>query len=328
MGKEKFVYNQKTLRYEKIQMPLGTKILRALGIGGAVAAYTFLVMNFSPVFMGASAASSYVQEKELAFVKKKYDELNKQLDVMEDALMNVQERDASLYRQILSMDPIEAGVWKGGKGGSDKHPELANLSEKELIEKAAEKIAQLRHQLAVSVKSQDAIMAMAKKQEDDANSRPSIRPIPKLDRKINLLSGFGYRVHPVYKIRKMHTGIDFGAPTGTPIYATANGKIIRVEHKTTGYGKCVVIEHGGGYQTLYGHMSKIEVKVGQEIRKGEQIGRVGSTGTSTAPHVHYEVIKNGEKINPMPFCLDDLSPQEYKDFVAQASAENQSMSKD
>lgn len=326
MGKEKFVYNQRTLRYEKVQTPIRTQVLRAVGLASAVAIYTTLVLTLAPKLFNIS--SGIGSSREMAVIKSQYEELNKQLEVMSSALTNVQERDASLYRQVLQMDPLDMNVWAGGKGGSEKHPELKNLPEAELIQKAAEKVAQLRHQLALSVKSQDEIYSKAKDNEDLANSRPSIRPIGRLDRKIQLLSGFGYRVHPIYKIRKMHTGIDFGAPTGTPIYSTANGKVIRVEFKTTGYGKSVVIDHGNGYQTLYAHMSKVAVKVGQEVRRGEEIGKVGSTGTSTSPHVHYEVIHKGEKINPLPFCLDDLSPSEYKEFVSAASAENAALSID
>ena len=155
---------------------------------------------------------------------------------------------------------------------------------------------------------------------------PSIRPIRNLKKKIQHLSGFGYRLHPVFKTRKMHTGIDFGARRGTPIYATGEGKVIRVEHKKGGYGKNVVIDHGFGYQTLYGHMSKIKTKVGKKVKRGEIIGLVGSSGTSTSPHVHYEVLHKGQKINPLPFCLDGLSPEEYKAFVNAATAENQAMS--
>lgn len=324
MGKEKFVYNPSTLRYEKVQMPLSKRLLRMGAIASVVAAYSALLMFLAP---NLTISGSLLQkDKELAIIRAKYEEMNAHLDKMEAALNNVQERDMALYRHILQMDPMDEDVWKGGKGGSEKHPELDNLPESELLQRAADKLAEMRHRLALSLQSQEEIFSKAKSQERELTSRPSIRPIGKLDRNIKLLSGFGYRLHPVYKIRKMHTGIDFGAPIGTPIYATASGKVIRVEFKATGYGKSVVIDHGHGYQTLYGHMSVIDVKVGQEVRLGEKIGKVGNTGTSTAPHVHYEVIHKGERVNPLPFCLDNLSPAEYKEFVAQASAENIALS--
>ena len=139
-----------------------------------------------------------------------------------------------------------------------------------------------------------------------------------------LMSGFGYRIHPIHKIRKMHAGIDFGADTGTPIMATGDGHIEKIIKKRTGYGKHIIINHGYGYKTLYAHMSAIDVRTGQKVKKGEQIGKVGNTGTSTAPHLHYEVIYKGKKINPIHYVIDGLSPEEYEDLVNQAKISNQS----
>ena len=224
------------------------------------------------------------------------------------------------------MEPTDLGIWNGGRGGSDKYADLRNLSDAELLIATSKKLSKLRHQLAVSAKSQDAIIKQAQDKEKMLSAIPSIRPIRKLKKKIQHLSGFGYRTHPVFKRRKMHTGIDFGARRGTPIYATGDGKIARIEYKRTGYGRNVVIDHGYGYKTLYAHMSKVKTKVGQKVKRGEIIGLVGSSGTSTSPHVHYEVLYKGKKINPLPFCLDGLSPEEYKAFVIAATAENQAMS--
>ena len=245
---------------------------------------------------------------------------------MSTALGNVHDRDDAIYRQVLEMDPTDQGIWNGGRGGSDKYADLRHLSDADLLIATSKKLDRLRHQLAVTAKSQDQIVQQAKDKENMLSAIPSIRPIRKLKKKIQQLSGFGYRTHPVFKRRKMHTGIDFGARKGTPIYATGDGKIVRVEYKRTGYGRNVVIDHGYGYKTLYGHMSKVKCKVGQKVKRGEVIGLVGNTGTSTSPHVHYEVIYKSKKINPLPFCLDGLSPEEYKAFVNAATAENQAMS--
>ena len=190
----------------------------------------------------------------------------------------------------------------------------------------SERIQQMRKRLALMAEAQEQILTAAKEKEEMLKAIPSNRPIRRLDRKLEYLSGFGYRKHPVFKILKMHTGIDFGAPTGTPIYATGNGKVIKVVMKKTGYGRHVILDHGFSYHTLYAHMSKVEVKVGQEVKRGEIIGRVGSTGTSTAPHLHYEVIHKKKKINPLPFCRDGLDNQEYKEFVELVGRENQALS--
>jgi murein DD-endopeptidase MepM/ murein hydrolase activator NlpD len=320
MANEKYIYNQHTLRYEKVSFSWKQRILRVLGVVGTIGAYTLLVYALSP------NKNTDAQSRELAQMKQKYTEMNHQIDMMSSALSNLHERDNAIYRQVLEMNPTDNGVWNGGRGGSDKYADIRNLSDAELLIATNEKMAKLRHQLAVSAKSQDKVLKAAQEKERMLAAIPSIRPIRLLKKKLTALSGFGYRVHPVFKTRKMHTGIDFGARKGTPIYATGAGTIVRVEYKKSGYGRNVVIDHGYGYQTLYGHMSKVECKVGQIVKRGEVIGLVGSTGTSTSPHVHYEVIHKGNKINPLQFCLDGLSPSEYKEFVAAASAENQAMS--
>ncbi len=320
MGKQKYIYNRHTLRYEKISVPTKQKIFRGLGVVGVIAAYTFLVYALSP------NKNSTALTKELALMQEKYKSMNYQINMMSDALGNLHDRDQAIYRQVLEMDPTDENMWQGGRGGSDKYADLRNLSDSELLIATTEKINKLRHQLSITAKSQDDILQRAKEKEQMLAAIPSIRPIRILGKKLTAMSGFGYRTHPVFKTRKMHTGIDFGARTGTPIYATGAGKVVRIEYKKTGYGQNVVIDHGYGYQTLYAHMSKVKCKVGQKVTRGEVIGLVGSTGTSTAPHVHYEVVYKGSKINPLPFCLDGLSPEEYKEFVNIATAENQAMS--
>ena len=139
-----------------------------------------------------------------------------------------------------------------------------------------------------------------------------------------MASGYGYRIHPMYKVRKMHWGTDFSAPTGTPIYATGDGKVTTYKRSRSGYGRHIVIDHGFGYKTLYGHMSKIEVRRGQRVKRGDVIGYIGSTGSSTAPHLHYEVMKDGRKINPINYFFNDLSPEEYEEMLHISSHSNQS----
>lgn len=322
MGKEKYIYNKHTLRYEKANIPFKHQLLRILGVTGCIAGYTALIFALSP------NTSTSSQAKELADMKQKYEAMNYQIDMMSGALGNIHDRDDAIYRQVLEMEPTDKGIWNGGRGGSDKYADLRNLSDSELLIATSKKLEKLRHRLAVSAQSQDEIIQQAQDKEKMLASIPSIRPIRNLKKKIQHLSGFGFRTHPVFKTQKMHTGIDFGARKGTPIYSTGDGKVVRVEYKKTGYGRNVVIDHGYGYQTLYGHMSVVECKVGQKVKRGEIIGLVGSTGTSTSPHVHYEVVHKGAKINPLPFCLDGLSPKEYKEFVAGATAENQALSID
>lgn len=307
MSQEKFVYNPKTLQYEQHLLTSQQKLWKGFGLFSALSLYTALVIWLAPQDQTLEKA----QQQEIKQLRSQYRDLSQELEDISLALENIQARDKGIYRQMLQMQPAEDAAW----ASKQKVRALKDMSDAELLEATSAKLGAVRSQVAQSATSQDEILAQSKIQEADLQAIPSIRPLRLLEKDIQFMSGFGYRVHPVFKIKKMHTGIDFGAPTGTPIYATGDGKIIRVEEKATGYGKSVVISHGKGYETLYGHMSKIGVKAGQEVKKGQQIGLVGSTGTSTAPHVHYEVIRNGERIDPLPFCTDGLSPDEYKRMV-------------
>lgn len=318
MLKEKFFYNEKTLSYEKIEVSFGQRVRQAAVFCTALAVYTGLILWVTPQ---QSTANEKMYLKELTDLRKRFQDINTQLEDMSIAMQNIHERDAALYRQVLDMNPTDESVWNGGRGGSDKYEDLRNMNDAELLIATTKKIAELRHKIAVSASSQDEIIAKAEKKEKQLQSIPSIRPIRHIQKSITQLSGFGYRKHPIFKIKKMHTGIDFGAPKGTPIYATGDGKVIRIENKTTGYGKNVVIDHGYGYQTLYAHMSEYNVKVGQQVHQGQQIGKVGNTGSSTAAHLHYEVIFKGEKVNPLPFCTQNLTTEEYRQLVDMASQE-------
>jgi murein DD-endopeptidase MepM/ murein hydrolase activator NlpD len=320
MLKEKFFYNEKTLSYQKIEVSFAQRFRQTALFCTALALYTGLVLWVAPT---QSTAKEKAYLKELTDLRSRFHDMNLQLEEMSVALENIHQRDIAVYRQVLDMEPTDDAVWNGGRGGNDKYADLRNLSDAELLIATSQKISKLRHQVSVSATSQDDVIAKATKQQSQLQAMPSIRPIRHVEKDIAQMSGFGYRIHPVFKIAKMHTGIDFGAPSGTPIYATGSGTVIRIENKPTGYGKNVVLDHGNGYQTLYGHMSAFACKVGQKVVKGEKIGLVGSSGTSTAPHVHYEVIYKDQKVNPLPFCTDGLTPEEYKHLVQEASREGQ-----
>lgn len=326
MGKEKFVYNKHTLRYEVVEVTSKERALKILGLTGAVAfsafLFTLLVWNVFP--------SPKEQAKDIE-IKRLQDRLKTQetqIAAFDKTLERIQDRDRGIHRMILGMDPIDENVWNGGVGGSDRYEAYRNLGKSgDIMADLQQKADKLKWRLAKQSESLDAIAEAAKKKEERFASIPSIKPVrsDKLARNIKLLSGFGMRIHPIHKVRKMHTGIDFTAPRGTAIQSTGNGTVVRVEKRRTGYGHNVIIDHGFGYKTLYGHMSRIDVKKGQKVKKGEIIGLVGSTGSSTAPHLHYEVIHNGRKVNPIDYCLDGLSPKEYDELKKLAATANQSL---
>ena len=324
MAREKFIYNAQTLRYEKVVESLSSRIFTIVGFICAALVTAFIFTLISHKYFPSPALKD--KEKEINLLRTQYAQLGKEINKMSNALQSIQDRDASAHRMIFGMDPIDENVWNGGVGGNDKYEKLPDYSSKDVLVSTLEKVDKLKHQLALQSKSLDEILKEARHKEDMLASIPSIKPLRSdhLRRDIQLLSGFGWRTHPIHKVRKMHTGIDFSAPKGTPIQATGNGVVKEVELRSTGYGVSVLIDHGYGYQTLYAHMGKVSVKVGEKVNKGQKIGEVGSTGTSTAPHCHYEVIFKGKKINPIHYCMDGLNPEEYNEMVKAAEHINQS----
>jgi len=324
MGKEKYVYNPHSLKYERVKESLNSKLLRAFGIFCA----TLLTAVIFTVFINRYFPSFAQRElmKENKMLQTELKALGQEFDKFNKELTHLQEKDAYAHRMVFRMDPIDEGIWKGGKGGHEQYQELKQYKfSGEMMAQLKERVDKLKHQMVVQSYSLDTITHLAKDKANMLASIPSVKPVrsDKLPRKIRLLSGFGRRIHPVYKVPKMHYGIDFTAPRGTPIQATGAGKVIKAS-RTNGYGNRVVIDHGYGYQTMYAHMHKLKVKVGDKVTRGQQIGTVGSTGISTAPHCHYEVVLKGKKVDPIHYCMDGLSPAEYQDLVEAAGQMNQS----
>lgn len=326
MRKERFYYNEKTLRYEKVQTSVLKKsfqiLIGSLGVfllAGAIGYSLFCVLP-SPVEQNLN--------RELAQIQMQHAALGQEVETMSKVLNNIQDRDANVHRVIFGMNPIDEEVWNGGIGGSDKYAHLTKFDNSgELLISTQEKADKLKRQLKTQSESLDYLEEEARKKEQKLACIPAIKPIreDKLKRRITSLSGFGMRMHPIFKRKRMHRGLDFTCAKGTPIQATGAGKVIKVQRKRTGYGTHVIIDHGYGYQSLYAHMAAVQVKVGDKVKRGEQIGTVGNTGTSTAPHLHYEVIFKGQKVNPIDFCMDGLSAEEYQSLVDAAGKVNQSM---
>ena len=265
--------------------------------------------------------------RELDQMKYQYASVTDQIDLLSSDLHAVQERDAGIHRFMLGMEPIDESVWEGGTGGSDKYAHYVKFPNSgEILVQTKEKLDKLTLQLKLQRSSLDTILQRAIDRADMIARIPSIKPvrIDLLKKNLNAMSGFGIRLHPVHKVDRMHNGIDFTAPKGTPIQATGNGKVMKADRGRFGYGNHVIIDHGYGYTTLYGHMMTIQVKEGEEVIKGQTIGTVGNTGTSTAPHLHYEVRLKGNHVDPIIYCMDDLSPGEYQSLVERAKIENQS----
>ncbi len=324
MRREKFFYNKQTLQFEKIRLSVQERLKKIFGIASAILVSTVLLtlvaMRFFP------SPQEEVLIKEIDQLKSELNIVQSDFDLVSKTLGNIQDRDRRIHRMVLEMDPIDENVWEGGTGGSEKYAELQNFSRSgDLMAQLQQKVDKLKWQMVIQSKSFDEIEKMAKGKEVMLASIPSIKPVrvDKLNNRIELLSGFGYRLHPIHKIRKMHEGLDFSAPQGTPIQATGDGVIVKVE-RNGGYGLHVVINHGYSYETLYGHMLSVDVKQGQKIKKGQTIGKVGSTGSSTGPHCHYEVHYKGTPVNPINYVLDGLTPTQYQEMVKLSELDNQS----
>lgn len=321
MGKAKYRYNPRTLNYEKAELTLKDKLLR---VGSyLITGFVFAVLFISLFYTFFDSPKEMQLRRENDQLKLQYDILNNRLDQISKVLENIQNRDNNVYRAIFEAEPIPDNIRKAGFGGVNRYEHLENYDNAELLVETTKKIDQLAKQIYIQSKSLDEVYDMARKKEKMLASIPAIQPISN-DDLTRTASGYGMRIHPIYKTRMMHTGMDFTAPTGTDIYATGDGVVESVVYRRNGYGKYIVINHGYGYKTLYAHLSKYKVSVGQKVKRGDVIGKVGNTGRSTGPHLHYEVIKNNKKINPVHFYSNDLSPEEYEIMIQLSSTNNQS----
>ena len=322
MGKIIYHYNEKTLSYEKLKPSFKSRIFRFFGFVLASIFTAILIIIIAFTYIDSPKEKQL--KTQIKSLEDQYRYLEKELNVAQSVLKNLQDRDDNIYRVITESEPIPQSIRSVGIGGHDQYDEFekfGNLSD--LVMHTSNRIKKLQKQVYIQSKSYDDIAKLIKNKEKYWASRPAIQPVSNKDL-TRLASGYGYRIDPIYKTRKFHQGIDFTAPTGTPIYATGNGVVVRTQKLRTGYGQNVIIDHGYGYRSLYAHMSKILVKRGQKVKRGEVIGKVGSTGKSTAPHLHYEVIKNGRKLNPIEFFYSDLNPEEYEKMIIFASQSNQS----
>ncbi len=313
MKKERYYYNANTLKYEKVGTSVAQIALRAVGFMASTALFAFIILSLGFKYITPPDQKGF--EYSLSNLEDKYNLLNKRMEVVNRTMNALRERDANVYRVIFESDPIttEEDYNKSLK-------KLSTSSVNSLLKSTEHNISNLEKKLYIQSKSYDELEKLIKKKEDMLKHFPAIQPITN-EKLTRIASGFGYRIDPVYKTPKMHAGIDFTAPTGTEVYATGDGIIKVAGSEGDGYGNKVVIDHGYGYQTLYAHNSKVLVHIGQQIRRGQLIALVGSTGKSTGPHCHYEVIKNNEKINPVNFFFNDLSDEEY-DMVLKISEQN------
>ncbi len=322
MKKIKYFYNTQSLKYEKLVVPLRVKLLRVLGFISAALVTSVIIVSVAYRFI--DSPKEKVLRQELATMQQHYDELEGSMSGMGDQLAGLEKRDNNIYRVIFEAAPIPDSARAGAMERQAEYYQLQNYSDEALVENAMSTLADIRHRVLEQNKSYDQIDLLIRNRRKMLASIPAIQPVSNRDL-TRIASGFGYRVDPIYKTVKFHPGLDFAAPVGTPIYATGDGQVEMAGFDGSGYGIHVIINHGYGYETLYGHMVRAKAKKGDLVKRGEVIGWVGSTGKSTGPHCHYEVIRNGEKVDPVYFFYNDLSPQQYERMLKIAASSNQSL---
>ncbi|MBO9152637.1 peptidoglycan DD-metalloendopeptidase family protein [Chitinophaga sp. GCM10012297] len=321
MKKVKYFYNTQTLKYEKLVVSVRVKILRILGFLSAAIVTGILFLSVAYRFL-ESPKEKFLRQ-DIESMKEEYDGLKNRMAEMKTSLDELQHRDNEIYRVIFEAAPIADSVRAGKSAKEEENTELAGKPNNEIIAASSKMLAELGNRMKAQQKSYLQIEDLIKNKQKMLASIPAIQPVSNkdLDR---IASGFGYRIDPIYKTMKFHSGLDFTAPSGTPIYATGDGTIEEASLSDVGYGNHVVVNHGYGYKSLYGHMVRMKVKRGQQVKRGDVLGWVGSTGKSTGPHCHYEVMKNGSKVDPVYFFYNDLTPEQFDRMLKIARSGNQS----
>ena len=321
MAKVKYYYDADTLSYRKIERKKKDVFRKTtFGFLAIVLVAFFGFIGFSQFLMSPNERA---QKRELDNLKLHYDLITKRIEESSHILSELQDRDNNVYRVFFEANPIPEEQRKAGFGGVNRYQYLDGFNNSTMIKKATKDLDILSKQLVVQSKSLDEIVALAKAKEKMLASIPAIQPVSN-EHLSRMASGYGWRNDPFTKARKFHKGMDFTAPKGTPIYASGDGVVIRADGRAIGYGRHVRIDHGFGYVTLYGHMTKYVVKRKQKVKRGDLIGYVGSTGRSKAPHLHYEVRKNGRHINPINFYYGSLTADEFAAMLKVAEQEGQS----
>ena len=315
MAKFKYIFNPTTLNFEQISYTVRDYVWLVL---------KYLIVGLVIGGMGVILYASFFKDpetsrlqKELKYMQAQVKGMRQQMDTLDRYVNVLEKRDNEIYRTIFGASPIERGY-----GGGDYYQELASYSTQEGIIETQKRLQGIQQQLVQQSKSYDELLLLSKKQDQFLACLPAIQPVDNRDLK-RMASGYGFRIHPIYRVARMHTGLDFTADIGTEIYATGDG-VVKAPNGGSGYGLHIVVDHGFGYQTLYAHMSRMAVRPGEKVKRGQIIGYVGNTGVSSGPHLHYEVIKNGQKVNPAYYFYNDLSPDQYAALLERASQSGQS----
>jgi len=308
MAELKYRFNPDTLNFERIRLSawqrtkrIGLMLLPGLLVGLVC---TFLVYQF----LDSPKEANLRRENQQLLVQ--YELLNKQLGEYDNVLSDVRRRDDNIYRVIFEADPLPESMRQAGSGGVNRYKDLQGFASSDIVIDTKKRLDKLTRQLLVQSRSLDHVAELVLRKQEMLASIPAVQPINNKDLTM-IASGYGMRIHPIHKIPKFHAGMDFTAKVGTPIYATGDGRVTFADYSTNGYGLHVVLDHGFDYETLYAHMSVVKVRNGQRVQRGDLLGFVGNSGLSSGPHLHYEVHKGSEAVDPANYYFNDLTPEEY-----------------
>jgi murein DD-endopeptidase MepM/ murein hydrolase activator NlpD len=321
MTPTKYKFDPDSLSFDKIRLGIRTLLLRFLAyfIGSVIIALVYWGIFAS--FFDSPKEKALKREVEQMTIQ--YNLIHREMANVETVLEDLQKTDDNLYRSIFEAEPVPTTEREGGIGGVNRYESLEGYNNSNLVIETASRLDKIRKKVYVQSKSYDDLIKLAENKGEMLKSVPAIIPISNKDL-TRTASGYGWRIHPFYKISKFHYGMDFTAPLGTEVYATGKGTVISVQTATRGFGKHIIIDHGFGYSSIYAHLSNFNVRVGQKVQRGDIIGFVGSTGTSVANHLHYEVKLNGVNVDPVNYYFEDLSASEYEKMVLIASKTGQS----
>lgn len=323
MAKQKhYIFNQLTQDFEVLETSKSRTFMRILLISLSVFGIAFLFAIL--LFTFIKSPKEKAQARELEYMKLKYEILNDRLDDLEALMTDMEQRDNNLYRMMFEADPIPSEVRRSGFSDADRYADLYGYMNSDLVVSAARKLDVISSQLYNQSVSYDSLFMMARNKSDMLAHIPAIFPLKETEVKY-ISSYFGYRPDPIYKIEKFHSGMDFTAALGTEAYATGDGVVYDVERNEWGYGNMVILDHGYGYKTRYAHLLKPAVRKGQKVKRGQVIGYIGATGKATGVHLHYEVLKNDDQIDPINFFYQDLTPDEYDQILEQSTLPTQTM---
>jgi murein DD-endopeptidase MepM/ murein hydrolase activator NlpD len=321
MKKIKYYYNTHSLRYEKLETPFRVKLLRVFAFIATAIVTSAIISYFAFQFIGSPGEKILRAQNER--LRTRFENMSDEVNSLEQQMAELEKRDNTVYRSIFEAKPIPDSVRAKELEKQKEIAKVEKMEDYEVVQSIQNTLKMLSGRINIQKRSYKELEGLMNNKEKILAATPAIQPVSNKDLS-RIASGFGYRIDPVYKSIKMHAGLDFAAPQGTPIYATANGRVKTSGYSSGGYGNHVVIDHGYGYETLYGHMVRVKARAGQQVTRGEIIGYVGTTGKSTGPHCHYEVHKNGNKIDPVYFFYNDLSPQQFDELLKRAQASNQS----